>query len=53
MTLEQITEIARLQRLSYKLWQAVLDAAGHPQQRAWLLDQITTTNDKICQLQNQ
>lgn len=53
MTIDQINEIARLQRLLHKITVRVNMPCKHPAQRAWLIEQGRTTIDKISQLQNQ
>ena len=53
MTIDQINEIAKLQRLLHRIHVRVNMAGNHPAQGAWLMEQGRTTIQKIGQLQNQ
>lgn len=53
MTIDQINQIAKLQRLLHRINLRVNVAGNHPQQRAWLMEQGHTLMSTISQLQNQ
>ena len=51
MSIEQINQIARLQRVECQLY--ILTTKVSKSQRAWIVEQIASTKQQISQLQNQ